>query len=427
MTNSELDKCLFDKLNIKNNFDIVRGVVKNKFIVYYVSSLVDINLIQHIYQLTDLNDGYIGNIQKINSLDEIVTGILSGLLFILHLDNDSYYLIETRDYPSRGINEPETEQTIRGSKDGFCESIITNVALVRRRIRNENLMFEKYQVGTYSKCDVVIAYLKDKVNIKYLEKIKKRIANNKEQVESIIMSDRALEELLFPQKHNIYPLVKYSERPDLVSINILKGRVVILCDNSSSALITPTNIFEHLRHIEEYRQNPLVGTFLRLIRFMSILFSLILIPLWLCALKDGNNEIFLIPDESNFYKIFYQVLVAEIMIEVLKIATIHTPSKLSSTMGLVAALVLGQFAVEIGIFTQEIILYSSLSAIGGFATPSYELSLSNKIVKIIIIISIGFIVKFVIIFSLFFLFLYLVRINKDDYPYLFPFVPFKYI
>lgn len=424
MENIEIDKYLKKKLDIEHNFDIVRGVVKNDYIVYYLSSLVSNNTLQLIYQLMDEKQGYQGNYQKVDSMENIIISILSGLLFIIPLDNKDCYLLETREYPTRGLSEPETEQTIRGSKDGFCESIITNVALIRRRIRNENLTFKKYQIGTYSKCDVVLCFMKDKVNNKYLNYLSGKLESIKDNVESIVMSDRSLEEILFNQKLNIYPLVKYSERPDIVSVNVLKGKIALICDNSSSVIITPVSIFEHLRHIEEYRQNPIVGTFLRSIRIVAIMFSLLIIPLWLNAILNNDKSFFLIPKGIGFNQILYQVLVVELMIEVLRIATIHTPNKLSSTMGLVAALVLGQFAVQIGIFTQEIILYSSLSAIGGFATPSYELSLTNKIIKIILIISIGIFSEIGFVCSLFILFIYTVNINKKSCPILYPVIPF---
>ncbi len=428
MTHKEIDEYLINSTKSNINFDVVRSEIANKFIVYYLSSLVDIKLIQLIYQSMEnaQNNSYFGNIQYENDINKILISIFSGLLFVLPKnEQEKYYLIETRDYPTRGIDEPETEQTIRGSKDGFTESIITNVGLIRRRIRSKNLIFEKYQMGISSKCDVVLAYMSDRVDKKYLSNLKNEIKTNEDKIDSLIMSDRALEEILFHQKNNIFPLVKYSERPDLTSIQILKGRVVIICDNSSSVLISPINVFEHIRHIEEYRQNPFVGSFLRFIRLLAILFSMFLVPLWLCIIREPDNSFFLIPENISFTTIFLQVIVMEIMIEILRIATIHTPSKLSSTMGLVAALVLGQFAVEIGVFSKEILLYCSLSAIGGFATPSYELSLSNKITKIVMIIFVGLFGKIGFLLSLFLLFIYLVKMKVGGYPYLYPFVPFE--
>lgn len=429
MTHKEIDEYLISSTKANVSFDVVRGVVGNKFIVYYLSSLVDIKLVQLIYQLMENNQNniYFGNIQQTNDINEILVSIFSGLLFVLPIDeNSEYYLVETREYPTRGIGEPETEQTIRGSKDGFTESVITNVGLIRRRIRSKNLVFEKYQIGISSKSDVILTYMDDRVDKKYLSSLKSKLKDSENAIDSLIMSDRALEELLFHQKHNIYPLVKYSERPDIASIQILKGRIAIICDNSSSILISPTNIFEHIRHIEEYRQNPFIGSFLRCVRLLAIFFSMFLVPLWLCVIKEPHDDsIFLIPENISFLTIFLQVIVVEIMIEILRIATIHTPSKLSSTMGLVAALILGQFAVEIGIFSKEILLYCSLSAIGGFATPSYELSLSNKIIKIIIILFVGIFGKIGFLISLFLVFLYLVRIKIGGYPYLYPFVPFE--
>lgn len=427
MNHKEIDNYLKELTNADHSFDMVRGIVGNNIIVYYVSSLVDLKLIQQIYQLMENNQRiYFGNSQKCNNLSEILTSILSGLLFVLPEDeNEDYYLVETRNYPTRGISEPSTEQTIKGSKDGFCESIITNVGLVRRRIRSSNLVFEKYQVGISSKNDVILAYLKDRVDKQYLEKIRKNLNDNIDKVDSIVMGDKAIEEMLFNQKYNLFPLVKYSERPDIVCTQILKGKISLIIDNSSSVIITPTNLFEQIKHIEEYQHNPLVGTFLRCIRLIAIIFSLLFVPLWLSLIKDNDlNPIFIYPKDMTFTVTFWQIIIVELMIEILRIATIHTPSKLSSTMGLVSALILGQFAVEIGVFSKEILLYCSLSAIGGFATPSYELSLANKITKILIILFVGALGKIGLLISLFLLFIYLINLNSKITPYLYPFVPF---
>lgn len=428
MNHNEIDQYLKELTNVNNCFDIVRGEVGDNTIVYYVSSLVDLKLIQQVYQLMEnCNETYFGNIQKSTSIDEIITSILSGLLFVLPKDdNKDYYLIETRNYPTRGISEPATEQTIKGSKDGFCESIITNVGLIRRRIRSPSLLFEKYQFGISSKTDVILTYLKDRVDNDYLSKIKNNLINNIDSVDSIVMGDKAIEEILFEQKYNLFPLVKYSERPDIVCTQILKGKIALIIDNSSCVIITPTNAFEQIKHIEEYQHNPIVGSFLRCIRFIAILFSLFFVPLWLSLIKDNDfQSIFIYPESMTFKSIFWQVIVVELMIEILRIATIHTPSKLSSTMGLVSALILGQFAVEIGVFSKEILLYCSLSAIGGFATPSYELSLANKITKIFLLIFVGILGKIGLLISIFIIFLYLVNLNSKITPYLYPFVPFE--
>ncbi|MGV3488969.1 MAG: spore germination protein, partial [Tuberibacillus sp.] len=185
----------------------------------------------------------------------------------------------------------------------------------------------------------------------------------------------------------------------------------------------------HVQHAEEYRQTPVVGGFLRWSRFLAITMSLFLLPLWLAIVL--NHDIapdwlqFLGPKDHKYHiPITIQVLIAELGVEIIRMAAIHTPSALSTALGLIAAVMIGQIGVQVGIFTPEVILYTSLAAIGGFATPSYELSEANRIVRIFLILVTAFfgIPGFVIGSTLFII--YLARVKNLNTPYLWPFIPF---
>jgi stage V sporulation protein AF len=204
--------------------------------------------------------------------------------------------------------------------------------------------------------------------------------------------------------------------------------VAMIVDTSPSVILTPTTLFEHIEHVEEFRQTPIVGTFTRIFRLIAVLISVFLVPLWMVlVLETDFSGVFLLRPENEVpTNLFIQVLIVEVMIEVLRIATIHTPSALSSAISLVAALLLGQMAVEIGVFIPEVLLYGALSAMGGFATPSYELSLANKITKMFLIILVGLFRKTGFLIGMFLLFLYLVSIKVFSVPYLYPFIPFDY-
>ena len=273
MNYNNKDAQLASLLNLDTNFDVVRKEIgiNKRGVIYFLSSLADSKSVFELtYSFINASDEDIerqilnGSINECDDIYKAFISISSGMSVVLY--RDKIYIVETRNYPSRSISEPDTERTIRGSKDGFTENIIINIGLIRRRIKSEYFYSKIYSVGESSKCDVVVCALNDKVNKKDLLMIEERIKTLK--VDDLVMSDRKLEEKLFNQKFNPFPLVKYSERPDIVASQLLKGNIAIVVDTSSSVIIVPTTIFEHTKHIEEYRQVSIVGTFIRLIRYL---------------------------------------------------------------------------------------------------------------------------------------------------------------
>lgn len=431
---NNIDEKLAKLLNLETNFDVIRREVGKdvKVVLYFLSSLADSERVNelNVSLLLSSNNNYLdeqissGSIEVEEDVYRAFLAISSGMSVLLN--DDKIYVVETRNYPSRSINEPDTEKTIRGSKDGFNENIIINVGLLRRRIRSEHFKCEIFKVGDNSNTDIVVAYMDNKANKNSVNKIIDKIKNTK--IDGLVMSDRALEEKIFKQKFNPFPLVRYSERPDVVAAHLLKGHIAIIVDTSSSVIITPTTLFEHTKHIEEYRQVPSVGTFIRLLRYFAILISIFLVPLWMLTLNNDSftSNIFVKLSNESPIPVLVQIIIVELVIELLRIATIHTPNHLSSAMGLIATLILGQMAVDIGLFQSEILLYCSISSIGGFATPSYELSLANKLVKLILILLVGFLgsIGFILGFTL--LIVLLGAIKTYGMPYLYPLIPFDY-
>ena len=157
--------------------------------------------------------------------------------------------------------EPDTEKVVRGSRDGFVENIIINTALTRRRIRDGRLRFEIMRVGERGKTDIAIGYIEGVANQDLVEIIRKELQNIK--IDGLTMADKTIEEFLLKQGYNPYPLVRYTERADVAATHILEGHVFIYVDTSPSVIITPTTIFHHMQHVEEYRQSAGVGTFIR--------------------------------------------------------------------------------------------------------------------------------------------------------------------
>lgn len=351
--------------------------------------------------------------------------ILSGQ--VTFITKSGYcYIAELRNYPGRSPEEPDNEKVIRGSRDGFTEGISQNTALIRRRIRNSNLRFELHKISKIGQTDVAIAYMKDIANEDMLEKLRQRL----DQInhDGLTMADKSLEEWLFKQKFHPVPFVRYTERPDIAAAHLLEGHIAIMVDTSPSVIIVPITIFHLLQHAEEYRQAPLVGTFVRFMRYFGAIMGLLLLPLWYVF---ATNESllpealsFLGTQEKSHVPLLLQILIADIGIEFLRMAAIHTPTPLSTAMGLVAGVIIGQIAIDVGLFSAEVVLYTAVAAILIFIIPSYELSISIKIFRLFLLIMVGIWGVNGLFIGIFLVFTYLCSLRPMQAPYFWPLVPF---
>ncbi|MFJ7918557.1 spore germination protein [Lysinibacillus fusiformis] len=351
--------------------------------------------------------------------------ILSGQ--VTFITKSGYcYVAELRNYPGRSPEEPDNEKVIRGSRDGFTEGISQNTALIRRRIRNSNLRFELHKISKIGQTDVAIAFMKDVANEDMLEKLRQRL----DQInhDGLTMADKSLEEWLFKQKFHPVPFVRYTERPDIAAAHLLEGHIAIMVDTSPSVILVPITIFHLLQHAEEYRQAPMVGTFVRFMRYFGAIMGLLLLPLWYVF---ATNES-LLPDtlsflgtqEKSHVPLLLQILIADIGIEFLRMAAIHTPTPLSTAMGLVAGVIIGQIAIDVGLFSSEVVLYTAVAAILLFIIPSYELSISIKIFRLFLLIMVGIWGVNGLFIGIFLVFTYLCSLRPMQAPYFWPLVPF---
>lgn len=404
-----------------------------KITLYYLTSLIDSVQFNEIIKTlleTNSKDSFLNalTIPSVSELEDSKKAIFflySGAVIAFY--QDSVLCLDIRSYQTRTTQEPEAEKSIRGSKDGFVESLNTNIGLLRRRIKTEFFHVEHIALSSESKMSIATCYLEDKVNKRVLKCIQNKIDNI--QINSLVMTDRALEELLFAQQKTIFPLVRYTERPDVAAISIIKGKIVILVDTSSSSLIIPTNLFDHFCNVEEYREPPISGTLTRFIRSISIIVSIILLPLFICLTIDrdfSNNIIKLKALTLSRPELIFQVLASCFIMEVFRIASIHTPSSLVSGVSFVAAIILGEIGMKLGVFLPEILLVVSISMICSFATPSYELSLCNRIIMLILTILSIFFGYNGLLIGIIILFMHLLSINVLSYPYLYPICPFDY-
>lgn len=428
------------------NFDMGERSIKilgRESKIYYTNSLMDTSILvvmmREFMRLSNRNEHVFDvfqeikqhlvheQVEEIQTIDDAVDRLLTGRMIVLVDGETSGFSIDLRHYPGRQPEEPEVEKVVRGSKDGFTENIIENSGLIRRRIRDPRFRSDLIQVGLRSKTDVSLCYLKDVANPGLIKTIKKELQSIK--IDGIPMADNAVEEFILKQGWNPFPLARYTGRPDVAAAHILEGHIVMITDTSPSAMILPTTLFHHIQHAEEYRQVTISGAFERWVRFIAIFGSIFLVPLWLLLVQDHllpSQLSFIGPDKKDFHiPLVVQILIAEVGIETLRMAAIHVPTPLSTALGLIAAVLIGQIAIEAGVFVPEVILYTSVSAVGGFATPSYDLQLANKIIRILLILTVAFfhVPGFMIVITL--TIIYLSHVKNLNTPYLWPFIPFN--
>ena len=325
-------------------------------------------------------------------LEAACTAILSGNLGLFIEGFSACALIDVRTYPVRGVEEPEKDKVLRGSRDGFVETVVFNTALIRRRIRDPKLVMSIQSAGESSHTDIVVCYMEDRADLELVGRIKERISHI--QVQGLTMSQESLAEALISTKwHNPFPKTRYTERPDTASAALMEGRIVVLVDNSPSAMILPSGIFDFFREADDYYFPPITGTYLRITRIVIFLLTLFLTPLWLLLVEHPQWIppwlAFIGVSEPNGVPILAQLLVLEFAVDGLRMASTNTPSIMSNSLSIIGALLLGDFAVQSGWFVPETILYAAFTAIANYAQPSLELGFAFKFARLGLLILTG--------------------------------------
>jgi stage V sporulation protein AF len=322
--------------------------------------------------------------------DTMIKALLTGISCLFIDGYDKCLVVDSRNYPARGVSEPEKDKVLRGSRDGFVETLTFNTALIRRRIRDPRLTMEIMNTGESSHTDIAVCYFKGRVDEKLLAMIKERI--NKLKVDALTMNQESLAECIYPHKwFNPFPKFKYSERPDTAAASLLEGNIIILVDNSPSAMILPSSVFDIIEEADDYYFPPVTGTYLRLSRLIISILTLYLTPTWLFLMQ--NTEV--IPPWLQFIQIseppqvplLFQLLILEFAIDGLRLAAVNTPSMLTTPLSVIAGIVLGEYSVKSGWFNSETMLYMSFVTIANYSQSSFELGYAFKFMRMIILIT----------------------------------------
>ena len=362
-------------------------------------------------------------------LKKVCTDVLSGISALIVEGFTEVILLDTRTYPQRSTSEPDNDKVLRGSRDGFVETLINNTALIRRRIRDTNLTVKAYSVGTQSHTDVAVIYMENKADKKLRANLDKRLKAI--DVPSLTMNQQSLVEALYKNLwYNPFPKVKHTERPDTTASAILDGNIVILVDNAPSALLLPTSIFDVLEEADDYYFPPVTGTYLKLARYFITIITVLITPLWLLAIQNPDYcpdfFRFVLLSEPQNIPVFWQLILMEVGIDGLRLAALNTPNSLTTPLSIIGAIALSEFAVDSGWVSMEAILYMALVTVANFTQPNFELGYSLKFCRILLLVLTyifnvwGFIIAFVIN-------LVLLCTNRtlSNKSYLYPLIPFN--
>ena len=324
-------------------------------------------------------------VDVIGDFDQIFRNLLSGVTCLFIDGYQACLAIDCRTYPARSVDEPDKDKSLRGSRDGFVETIVFNTALMRRRIRDRHLVMKMLEVGESSRTDVALCYMEDRVDQELLKNLNYRIRDIK--VDDLRMNQQSLAECLFKRKwYNPFPKFKFTERPDTAAACLLEGKVVILVDNSPSAMILPTSILDIIEEANDYYFPTLTGMYLKVSRALITFLTIFLTPVFLLFMQNliWLPKIFAfvaVKDTVNIPLIF-QLLMLEVAIDGLRLAALNTPSMLSTPLSVIAGLVMGEFSVKSGWFNAEVMLYMAFVAVANYTQPNFELGYALKFMRL---------------------------------------------
>lgn len=362
--------------------------------------------------------------------DRIIVAVLSGQTAVLSSAFPcESILIDARTYPARTTAEPDTDRVMQGARDGFVETLVMNTALIRRRIRDPRLTMRHFELGGASHTDVVMCYMEGIADKKLVFELVEKLRHI--NPDGVCLGYRSLAESLIRKGWlNPFPKIRLTERPDTASAQLLEGSVLIICDTSPQVMVLPTSIFDYLQQTDDYYFPPLTGSYLRVVRTFILLLSVIVTPVWYLCLEYSDTLPhylrFLIPDEPGALPIILQLLLIEVAIDGLKIASMNTPDMLSNSLSVVGALILGDYAVGVGWLCEDVILYMAFVAIANFAQQNVELGYAFKFVRVSMLLLTYFLGSWGLLAGAL-LFVFLVTTNTTvtgSMHYLYPLIPF---
>lgn len=367
------------------------------------------------------------DVVKHEKLEDAVNWMLSGNALIFVDGFERCIGANTQAFKERSIQEPATEQVIQGSREGFIESLGTNVSLIRKRMRSKNLCVRLLQLGQQTNTNVVYCYNDGIANPELVSEVEKRLR----QVDTDALYGAGyLEQFIEDNHYSPFPQVQNSERPDKVVAAMLEGRVAIIVDGSPFALIVPAVFSQFYQTPEDYDTRFLMASMVRGIRVVALLFSLVFPSIYV-SLISFNPE--MIPTKFAVavaggragvpFPSIAEIFGLELIMEILREATIRLPQQIGGALSIVGVLVIGQAAVQAGFASPITVVIVALTTIGSFATPAYNAAIALRMLRFPLMILAGMFGLYGVMVGLIFIVNHLNGLKSFGVPYLSPIVP----
>lgn len=396
-------------LSIDKTYDIVerRLIIGGRnFVLYFINGFIKDNIAEDLLRsLLKISQETMNSYKTIqdfinnevphvsvateSDLDKVISILLTGQTIMFVEGFDSFITLDLRTYPGTDSTKPEKERTLRGGRDAFVEKLVFDTAFIRRRIRDPRLVFEMHSVGTVSKTDVSLAYLDGVADTKVHDLIVDSLSQL--DIKALTVGDQSLIDVMCKKNWlNPFPKVRYTERPDVAAAHILEGKIIVVIDNSPNVMILPTGIFDFLQDVNDFYFPVFTGNYLRIVRNLVVLFTVLLTPFYLLFI-NGNVFLpsffdFLKPQDYFAIPMAIQFILLEFAVDVLKLASLNTPGPLSGSLSLIGGLIVGEYAIKTGWFTNQSILYMAIVALGDFTQQSLEMNYAFKFMRVLLLI-----------------------------------------
>lgn len=439
----ELEKLLQNRF--ENNPDLSFTVYDHenkKIAVFFISYIVETQWVHESLVKTLLegnepwtNKAILNNIplaaaEKKTKLQELLDGLLIGKVFVYIEGEDaalSYLLLKKE---KRSLGQAETESLVLGPKVGFTESLITNLNMIRWNIRSENLVMEKYTVGKQEPREVRLVYIKSVANTSDINTMRQRLTEL--DIDNVDDSS-VLMQYLEDSSRSIFPQFLSTELPDRFCYSISRGRIGVLVENSPTSIIAPSTFFSFFESTEDLYMRWNVGSFLRILRYLSFLLSTLLTPIYV-SVVTFHYEIIPTSLLVNLgqsraavpFPPILEVLILELLIELLRESGARLPTKVGQTIGIVGGVVIGTAAVEAGITSNVLLIVVALSALASFTAPNYLMGTTARLIRFPMIFLAGTLGIVGIVYGMSFLVVHLLKLTSLGRPYLAPIYPFRW-
>lgn len=379
-----------------------------------------------IQEFVQHNSLGIADVKKLEDLDEAIEAMLTGNAVFFIDGYDKAMKISSKGYPSMGVMEAESEKVLRGSREGFSDSVKSNSALVRKRLRDTRLKVEEYKIGVRSHTLTQVLYMDDLVHEELLEKVKERLEEF--QIDGILDSGM-LEQLTEDVWYSPFPQYQTTERPDRAVQEILNGKVVILCDNSPEALILPGNFNSFMESSEDWYHRFEMASFLRILRYLAVIMATILPGLYLAVIRFHTQILpsslilsFAEAREGVPFSSVVELIFLELAFELIREAGVRVPGSLGNAIGIVGGLIIGQAAVDANLVSPIVVMIVALTALGSMTVPNEEFAAAFRLVKYGFLILGGYLGIYGLVLGVYLLVSHLAGLMSFSVPYLVPFI-----